>query len=187
MDGTAINLETDTTPTRMVIEFNPDASLNTPSTVNFTGSAGALALDISKLTNYASGKISEVSYDYNGRSDATMTGFTFNEDGEIVGRFSDSTQRPIYKLPLVTFTNPDALDPINGNVYKYDPNAGARVVRTAGGQGAGVFVPNAREVSNVALDDEFSKMIITQNAYNTASTVIKTVDEMTEVARDLKA
>ncbi len=188
-DGTPIAIDTsgDTTPNRLQLIFNGDASIQTPTSVTIAGTAGTMTLDIANLTNYASGQIAEVSYDFNGRSDARLTGFEFNASGEILGRFSDATSRPIYKLPLATFTNPDALDPINGNVYRYDPNAGEMVVRTANGQGAGVFVPNAREISNVELADEFSKMIITQNAYNTASTVVKTVDEMTQVARDLKA
>ncbi|MDV7339056.1 flagellar hook-basal body complex protein [Terasakiella sp. A23] len=187
-NGTAIAIDSDTTPNRLQLTFNGDGTLASPLSVNIADTGGpSFALDISKITNYASGQIAEVSYDYNGRSDARLTSFSFNQDGEMIGRFSDATQRPIYKLPLATFTNPDALDPVNGNVYKYDPNAGEMVVRTASGQGAGVFVANAREISNVNLEDEFTKMIVTQNAYNTASTVIKTVDEMTEVARDLKA
>jgi len=189
MDGTPVAIDNsgDGTPNRLQLTFDGSAAIQTPTSINIAGSAGAMALDISGITNYASGQISEVSYDFNGRSDARLVGFEFNRAGEIIGRFSDATQRPLYKLPLATFTNPDGLDPINGNVYRDSPDAGEMVIRTASGQGAGEFVPNSREISNVELSDEFSKMIVTQNAYNTASTVIKTVDEMTEVARDLKA
>lgn len=185
--NTALSIDTDATPTRLQLAFNADASLKTPTSITIPASGGSFSLDISDMTNYASGQITEVSYQYNGRSDARLTDMSFNADGEVIGRFSDATQRPIYKLPLATFINPDGLEPINGNVYKHDPLAGAMTVRTASGQGAGQFVPNARELSNVQLDDEFSKMIVTQNAYNTASTAIKTIDEMTEVARDLIA
>ncbi len=187
-DGTAIAIDSDATPNRLQMTFDGTAALTTPTSVTITDSAGnSFALDMTDITNYASGQIYEVSYDYNGNSDAVLSNFSMNSSGEIIGHFSDSTQRPIYKLPLATFTNADALDPVNGNVYKYSPEAGTLVVRVAGGQGAGTFVPNAHEISNVKLEDEFSKMIVTQNAYNTASTVIRTVDEMTEVARDLKA
>jgi flagellar hook protein FlgE len=186
-NGTALTIDTDTTPTRLQLTFTGDGTLSTPTSLTIPGSAGSLALDISDITNYASGTLVEDYYEYDGRSDARLTGFQFDDSGEIIGQFSDATQRPIYKLPLATFTNPDGLDPINGNVYRYDPLAGTPVIRTASGQGAGTFVPNALELSNVELADEFTKMIVTQNAYNTASTVIKTVDEMTEVARDLKA
>ncbi|WP_135076165.1 flagellar hook-basal body complex protein [Terasakiella sp. SH-1] len=182
----ALNIDTDTTPTRLVLEFDGSGALKTPTNLTIPAAAGDIALDISEITNYASGSIAEVFYEYNGRSDARLQSFEFNSSGEVIGRFSDATQRKIYKLPLATFTNPDALEPINGNVYKYEPNAGKMVVRTASGQGAGEFVPNARETSNVEMSDEFTNMIMTQNAYNTASTMVKTIDEMTQVARDLK-
>jgi flagellar hook protein FlgE len=187
-DGTPIAIDSDATPNRLQLTFDGTAALTTPTSVSITDSTGnSFALDMTDITNYASGQIYEVSYDYNGNSDAVLSSFSMNSSGEIIGHFSDATQRPIYKLPLATFTNADALDPVNGNVYKYSPEAGPLVVRVAGGQGSGTFVPNAHEISNVNLEDEFSKMIVTQNAYNTASTVIRTVDEMTEVARDLKA
>lgn len=185
--GSQLNIDTDTTPTRLQLNFDGQAQLVSPTSVTIAGTGTSFSLDLTDLTQYASGNIYEVSYDYNGRSDATMTGISFDDSGRIIGTFSDATQRPIYKLPLATFTNPDGLEPINGNVYKHDPLAGDLAIRTADGQGAGVFVPNAREMSNVEMADEFTQMIVTQNAYNTASTVVKTIDEMTEVARDLKA
>jgi len=183
--NTALAIDTDLTPTRLQLAFTGNGSLDTPTSITVPSSGGSFTLDIANMTNFASGQISEVAYDYNGRSDARLVGMEFNTQGEVVGRFSDATQRPIYKLPLATFINPDGLEPINGNVYKHDPLAGEMTVRTANGQGAGLFVPNARELSNVDMADEFTKMIVTQNAYNTASTCIKTVDEMTEVLRDL--
>lgn len=183
--GSALTIDTDATPTKLQLTFDSGAALTNPLTINVPGAGGTFSLDISKMTNYASGQIVEGSYEYNGRSDARLVGMEFNQKGEIIGRFSDSTQRPIYKLPLATFVNPDGLEAVNGNVYLHDPLAGDMTVRTANGQGAGVFVPNARELSNVDMADEFSKMIVTQNAYNTASTAFKTIDEMTEVVRDL--
>lgn len=183
--NTALAIDTDLTPTRLQLAFTGNGSLDTPTSITVPGSGGSFTLDITNMTNFASGQITEVAYDYNGRSDARLVGMEFNAQGEVVGRFSDATQRPIYKLPLATFINPDGLEPINGNVYKHDPLAGEMTVRTANGQGAGLFVPNARELSNVDMADEFTKMIVTQNAYNTASTCIKTVDEMIEVLRDL--
>jgi len=38
----------------------------------------------------------------------------------------------------------------------------------------------------VDLADEFTLMIMTQNAYNSSATVFRTVDEMLQTARDLK-
>ena len=43
-----------------------------------------------------------------------------------------------------------------------------------------------KELSNVDLGKEFQTMILVQQAYNSAASVFKTVDEMTTVATDLK-
>jgi flagellar hook protein FlgE len=50
----------------------------------------------------------------------------------------------------------------------------------------GLFTPNALELSNVNLEDEMAHMIKTQTAYNSSATAFKTMDEMSQTARDLK-
>ncbi len=191
-DGTPLNIDTasgDTTPTVMTVTFDGSGQIQTPINLTIAGTAASaptFTLDLQKVTNYASGQLVEGSYDFNGRSNARLDHVTFNASGEMIGHFADATTRPIYKLPLATFTNPNSLDPINGNVYTLSGTSSAAVIRTAGGHGAGQFVPNAREISNVDMADEFTSMILTQKAYNMGSTVFKSVDEMSQVARDLK-
>ena len=173
----------------IVVEFDGSGKLVSPTNISIDGTsaaATAFTLDLQKVTNYASGSLVEGPYDYNGRSNARLQSVAFNPSGEMIGTFSDATTRPIYKLPLATFTNPNSLDPVNGNVYQLSGTTSKPVIRTAGGQGAGQFVPNAREISNVDMADEFTSMILTQKAYNMGSTVFKSVDEMSQTARDLK-
>ena len=49
------------------------------------------------------------------------------------------------------------------------------------------FATSSIENSTVDIEDEFTKMIMTQTAYSTNATVFRTADEMMTVARDLKA
>ncbi|WP_417797382.1 flagellar hook-basal body complex protein [Terasakiella pusilla] len=179
----------DTTPGIMTVVFNESGKIQSPINLSIAGTAAdapTFTLDMQKITNYASGTLVEGSYDYNGRSNARLSHVSFNAAGEMIGHFADATTRPIYKLPLATFTNPNSLDPVNGNVFRLSGTTSEPVIRTAGGQGAGQFVPNAREISNVDMADEFTSMILTQKAYNMGSTTFKTIDEMSQVARDLK-
>jgi len=74
----------------------------------------------------------------------------------------------------------------NGNVFKESPESGGITLNYAKEQGIAQFSPFSLEMSNVNLADEFSKMIMTQNAYNSSATVFRTVDEMTVTAKDLK-
>ncbi|WP_417789252.1 flagellar hook-basal body complex protein [Terasakiella pusilla] len=179
----------DATPGIMTVVFNESGKIQSPINLTIAGTAAdapTFTLDMQKITNYASGTLVEGSYDYNGRSNARLSHVSFNAAGEMIGHFADATTRPIYKLPLATFTNPNSLDPVNGNVFRLSGTTSEPVIRTAGGQGAGQFVPNAREISNVDMADEFTSMILTQKAYNMGSTTFKTIDEMSQVARDLK-
>jgi flagellar hook protein FlgE len=190
-DGNPLSIDTasgDSSPTVMTVTFDGNGKLQSPLNLEIASASGdpTFTLDISDVTNYASNTLVEGHYDYNGRSNARLDHVTFNDAGEIIGHFADATTRPIYKLPLATFTNPNSLDPVNGNVFRLSGTTSDPVIRTAGGQGAGQFVPNAREISNVDMADEFTSMILTQKAYNMGSTSFKTIDEMSQVARDLK-
>ena len=116
-----------------------------------------------------------------------MTGTQFDASGHIVGTFQDGTQRTIYKVPLAQFQNPAGLEMMNGMVFRETPESGTVSTVFADVSGRASFTPFARELSNVDIATEFTRMLMVQNAYNSSATVFKTVDEMVSVARDLKA
>jgi len=187
---TTLNTLNTVTSAATAITFNADGTVNTPTSLNLAltfngGSTGTIALDIKNMTQFY-GDFLPVSYTKNGYGKASMTSFNFDSSGNIVGNFEDNSFRNIYKLSLGVFSNPDSLEAINGNVYKPTADSGAATVTSVGSNGYASFSPNSRELSNVDIADEFSKMMRTQTAYNASSTVFKTADEMTTVARDLK-
>ena len=165
-----------TSPTTAVVITATWPGTTAPATIN---------LDVSGFTQFA-GEFLPVNYTQNGFGAADIRSLTFNTDGEIVASFEDSTNRPIYKVPLAVFSNPNSLERRNGNVFAQSPDSGVAKIITAGANGFASFAPNTLELSNVDLADQFTKMIITQGAYNSAATVFKTVDELLMTARDLK-
>ena len=92
----------------------------------------------------------------------------------------------IRRLPIADFANADGLVPLSGDVYQAGPQSGEAVFKVAGRNGAGAVLPSAIELSNVDLADQFSRMILTQNAYNSSATAFRTLDEVMQTARDLK-
>ena len=187
---TTANVTNSTTSAATVITFNNDGTLASPTTLplNFTFNGGgttATTVDISKMTSFY-GDFLPVSYSKDGFAKANMKSFNFDVDGNVVGVFEDNTFRQIYKLSLGVFSNPNGLEATNGNVYKPTEDSGAATITSAGAEGYATFSPNSRELSNVDIGEEFAKMMTTQTAYNSASTVFRTVDEMITVARDLK-
>jgi flagellar hook protein FlgE len=187
--GTADNAIA-TTTTATVLTFNSKGGLETPASVALTpsfsgGTTAAVTLDVAGMTQY-SGNFMPVNYSRNGFAACDMEGFRFDENGLLSGTFEDGTTRVLYKVPLAVFTNPNGLEEKNGNVFVTTEDSGEPEVVAAGISGAGDFMPNSRELSNVDLAEEFSAMILTQNAYNSSAQVFKTIDEMITVARDLK-
>ncbi|NQW02089.1 MAG: flagellar hook-basal body complex protein [Rhodospirillales bacterium] len=143
-------------------------------------------IDMSNFTQYGNTFL-PTNYESNGQAIATLGRVTFDSSGVVLGNFDDGTQRAIYKLPLTNFTNPNGLDMLNGMVFQTSADSGAPETFAADTSGLAAFTPYSLEKSNVDITDEFAKMIMVQNAYNSNATVFKTVDEMTMVARDLKA
>ncbi|HEY9164311.1 MAG TPA: flagellar hook-basal body complex protein, partial [Magnetovibrio sp.] len=172
--------------------FKSDGTLSSPTTMNLalsfggtTPSTASVALDISTMTQFY-GDFLPRQYTKDGFAASNMTSFNFDSNGNVTGSFEDNTQRKIYQLALGVFSNPNALEAINGNVYKPSNDSGAALITTAGASGYAKISPNAHELSNVDMGNEFTKMMMTQTAYNASSTVFRTADEMLTIARDLK-
>ncbi|MEL0106272.1 MAG: flagellar hook-basal body complex protein [Rhodospirillaceae bacterium] len=187
---TTANVVSEVVSAPISITFDGAGNLTSASTLNLSfnfqsGATGALALDLVDFTQFA-GEFIPQDFTRDGFGIALMRSFDFNTKGELVGEFDDNTFRTLYKLPLAQFINVDGLGRRNGNTFVQSLNSGPATLTFAGGDGAAVFVPNARELSNVELADEFTDMITVQTAYNAASKAFTTVDEMLTVARDLK-
>ena len=171
--------------------FSSDGSLTSPTSVTIAltwsdGATNSFTLDMSTATQF-NGEFTIFNTSQNGLAASNMRQISFDAAGHVIGEFEDGTSRKIYKVPLATFVNPNGLEIKNGNQFAESPLSGAARVVFADQSGIAILSPNAVEVSNVDLASEFTQMIRVQQAYNSSATVFKTVDEMTIVARDLKA
>jgi flagellar hook protein FlgE len=144
----------------------------------------AFSLDLSGLTQFA-GSFVAFEYSRDGYATGALQSVHFDDRGDVVGAFDNGRTRPLYRLAIADFVNPDGLDAMSGNVFAQSADSGPAVLAAAGESGLGRINPGALEQSNVDLAGEFSRMILTQNAYNSAATAFRTLDEMSEVARDL--
>lgn len=195
----------------MTITFNTDGSLGTITdstgatvttpTFTVTGwTTGAtdstISLDLGTangtdgLTQYTSGEddpdISVESTDQDGHKPGTLTGTTIDEDGIVKATFDNGETRAIYQIPIATFANADGLSAVTGSVFQATNDSGTYQLRNAGDGKAGEIKSGALESSTVELTDEFSRMIMTQQAYTAASKVITTTDEMLDTLISLK-
>jgi flagellar hook protein FlgE len=181
-----------------IIKFNSDGTLDAAGTTFNTAGALSIAWDPS-----VSGGTSPQTINFNLGNDGTSSGLSqigtsftvgqINQDGVQFGNFSGVTvsaagivtanydnglTRPIYILPVGTFSNPNGLQPQSGNVYTETTASGAAVLREAGTGSAGAIAPSSLEDSTVDIATEFSNLIVTQRAYEANSKIITTADQM---------
>ena len=173
--------------------FDAAGQLTSPTTYSFAATfaddpanptTAAFTLDLGGFTQFA-GSFLAYDYERDGYAPGALSGVTFNDRGEVIGKFDNGRTRPLYRLALADFVNPDGLAQLSGNVYAESGTSGQPVVAGAGERGLGEISPSTLEKSNVDLAREFTRMMLTQNAYNSSATAFRTIDEMTEVARDL--
>ncbi len=173
------------------LTFDGLGQLSSTGDMTFTatwdnGETSDFTIDVSSMTQFA-GSFTPNRTSQNGLGIADLSDISFDNAGHVIGTFSDGTQRAIYKMPLYDFANPNGLDSSNGMLFQQTEASGEPVEFFADQSGKADFMPSAIEISNVDIAQEFARMIQTQNAYNMSATTFKTIDEMTTVARDLKA
>jgi flagellar hook protein FlgE len=155
------------------------------SIVHPGGATSAFSLDLSAFTQMA-GPLTPLTFARDGHEAGILDTVAFDADGMVVGTFTNGHTRPLYRLALADFANPDGLMPLSGNVFAEREASGFASFGGAGDPGFGSIVAAALERSNVDLPSEFTKMLVTQKAYNASATAFRTTDEMTTIARDLK-
>jgi flagellar hook protein FlgE len=114
----------------------------------------------------------------NGSPFGTLAGISISAEGVMEALFDNGESRPIYRIPVSTFVNPNGLGARTGNVWNETVAAGDATLRQAGSGPAGEVVQSSLEASTVDIAQEFTDMIIVQRAYSAATKIISTADEM---------
>lgn len=175
------------------VTFNSDGSLNSFSydggsnSVNFDPKNGAspLAIDIrpgtqeglSGFTQFASISTALISQQ-DGYTKGDLSTLSIDQDGRLIGTFTNGVTQSLAQISLATFTNPNGLGRVGDNSYIPSANSGEAVIGHAGENIAASIISGALEMSNVDLAQEFTNMIIAQRGFQANTRVITTVDEM---------
>jgi flagellar hook protein FlgE len=172
------------------LTFRPDGRIEEPQvrTVSITHAGGAtstFALDLSRMSQFAA-SFTTGGPESDGYPSGTLQGVEFDRQGYMLGSFSNGHTERLYRLPIADFANADGLTPLEGNVYAASDTSGLPQFNGAGESGSGWVTPGAVELSTVDIADQFSRMMVTQQAYNSSATAFRTLDELSQTARDLK-
>ncbi len=123
--------------------------------------------------------------DQDGRQSEPLSDFHIESDGSIIGTFGTGEELKLAQIALAQFNDPAALEKIGGSNYVATEESGMAHIGTAESQKA-TIEPSSLELSTVDLADQFTKMIETQRAYQAASKVISTFEEIFEQTTQLK-
>ncbi len=173
--------------------FNSDGSLSSfiyddsSSTLQFDPANGALPVEIdlqalgteglSGLTQFAASS-NVLIPQQDGYTKGDLSSLTIDENGRLVGTFTNGVTQSIAQISLALFNNPAGLLRVGDNAYIPTPNAGEAVIGYAGESINTTIIAGALEMSNVELAQEFTNMIIAQRGFQANTRIITTSDEM---------
>jgi flagellar hook protein FlgE len=153
----------------------------TPLKINLgEGSDGIISMDAP--VSYSSAA--------DGKMGGDLTGYTIDNDGDIIASFSNGEQSSIGKLAVYHFQNDQGLARVNSSRFEQSDNSGdALFYKDANGNNVtGTTISNfALESSNVDMTAGLTELIILQRSYDANSKSVTTADEMIQKALEMDA
>jgi len=110
----------------------------------------------------------------------TLQSLSIDSNGQVQGNFSSGTTVNLAGVPLSTFNGEDSLQQGDGETFIPTPESG-----TVQPGATGKIVGSALEASNTNVADQFTTMIMTQQAYNANTKVVTTANEMLQTLTNL--
>ncbi|MBC7123583.1 MAG: flagellar hook-basal body complex protein, partial [Pseudothermotoga sp.] len=107
-------------------------------------------LDLTALTQFAGANSASFTWQ-NGNALGALQSFAINENGEIIGTFSNGLTDILGQIALAIFNNPAGLTEVGNSLYVPSANSGLAQIGAAGTGGRGTLIPGALEMSNVDL------------------------------------
>lgn len=105
-----------------------------------------------------------------------LTSYQINDDGTIIGNYSNEKKQPLGQMILADFANKEGLKSEGNNLWSESGSSGQPRVGLANTGTFGSLTAGALESSNVNLGEQLVNMIPAQRAFQGCSQSIKTKD-----------
>ena len=167
--------------------FAADGSLTSPSGSGITipnvtvggQTLGSVSFNISSgaLTQYAStsGAVTINTITQNGYAAGQLRSVAVNNSGLVVGTFSNGQNLDLAQVTLSHFNGTNYLKALDGGAYAATDQSGPAIDGASGS-----ISGSSLEGSNTDIADEFTKLIVTQQAYSANTKVITTANSMVQ-------
>ena len=104
-----------------------------------------------------------------------MQSIAVNNDGIVVGTFSNGQNLSLAQVSLSHFSGTNYLKALDGGAYAVTNESGPAIAGAAGR-----ISGSSLEGSNTDIADDFTKLIVTQQAYSANTKVITTANSMVQ-------
>jgi len=111
----------------------------------------------------------------NGAAAGQLQSISVDSQGRIVGTYSNGRTVPLADVTLATFNGQNQLKQLDGGAYQATADSGPPLQNATG-----KIIGSALEASNTDIADEFSKLIVTQQAYSANTRIITTTNQMVQ-------
>ena len=142
-------------PTNVTLDFSTLTGLSTPA----QGSNLVMALQ-------------------NGNAAGELIDYAIDQDGIIVGSYSNSQTQVLGQVALATFANNEGLVAQGDNTFVTGANSGEAMTGAPRTLGIGSIESGNLELSNVELTREFLGLITASTGFSAASRVVRTADDL---------
>ena len=167
--------------------FNANGNLTSPTGSGITipdvtiggQSLGSLQINMSTgaLTQFAStgGTATVGSITQNGFAAGQLQSVAINNNGIVVGTFSNGQNIDLAAVTLSHFNGTNYLQALSGEAYAVTEQSGPAIAGASG-----TISGSSLEGSNTDIADQFTQLIVTQQAYSANTKVITTANDMVQ-------
>ncbi|MDW3779469.1 flagellar hook protein FlgE [Kluyvera cryocrescens] len=152
------------------------------------GSAAKQTFNLSFLNSMQqnTGSSDVVATTQNGYAPGSLVSYQVNDDGSVVGNYSNRQSQLLGQIVLANFSNTGGLQSEGDNVWSATQSSGVALLGTAGTGNFGSLTNGALEASNVDLSKELVNMIVAQRNYQSNAQTIKTQDQILNTLVNLR-
>lgn len=171
--------------------FGPSGVLSPPITATtLTGlsingvSVGDVTLNhgTSGITQFAdpNGTAEVTALSQNGYPAGEMVSVAITDKGRVVASFDNGRQVEVAQVVTADFNAANQLKRLDGGIFAATSDSGEPILNTSGG-----VIGASLESSNTDISEEFTKLIVTQQAYAAGTRIVSTADQMLQEALNM--
>lgn len=137
---------------------------------------------VNGLTQFAdpNGTAEVTALNQNGYAAGEFVSVSVNDNGRVVVSYNNGQQLEVAQVVTANFNAANQLKRMDGGVFAATSESGEPILDNDGG-----IIGASLEASNTDISEEFTKLIVTQQAYAAGTRIVSTADEMLQEALNM--